>query len=83
MTKPSKQVKPQPQPKQEMTRAQALKLVLQALDHAADYGALAEFRPEVRTSIRFAIELLKQPEPQPAEPCEGCEDKKPAKGKGK
>lgn len=86
--KASKQVKTKPkaQPEQprELTRAEALKIVLQAADHAADAGAFSEFRPEWRIRIRASIELLKQPEPEPepeSKPCEGCDEKaaKPAK----
>lgn len=83
--KASKQVKTKPKPQQpeqprELTRAEALKIVLQAADHAADAGAFSEFRPEWRIRIRASIELLKQPEPE-SKPCEGCDEKaaKPAK----
>lgn len=85
MTKPSKQVRQQPRPPQpqprEISRAEALRTVLMALDFAADAGAFKDVRPEVRQNIRACVEFLKAPEPpQPApKPCPEC-DKKKKKG---
>lgn len=82
--KPAKQVKKQPQQQpQKLTRESAIANVLLAVEHAAYAGAFREFNPQARALIAESVELLKQPEPQTAEPCKDCDDKKPAKGKGK
>lgn len=81
--KPAKQVKKQPQQPQKLTRESAIANVLLAVEHAAYAGAFREFNPQARALIAESVELLKQPEPQPEKPCEGCDEKTPAKGKGK